>query len=412
MTASALHLFEGYGIEIELAVVDRKTLDVLPVVDRILRAGAGSDEWVDDVDDGPISWSNELVGHCVELKTNGPAPAFEGLAAAFDVSRAHMAALAEPLGACLLPTAMHPWMDPARETQLWKHGNLAIYAAYDRLFDCRRHGWANVQSVHLNLPFDGEDEFGRLMAAARLVLPLVPALAASSPVADGVATGLLDARLEHYRTNSLRVPSMTAGVVPEPIYDFETYREQVFGRLDQQLVAIGAEPELLGQEWTNARGVIARFDRMALEIRLIDAQESMHANVAVAAAVSAVVRGLVEERWSPRAMQAALASDSLRDLLTEAQIAGPGLLVEDAQFLSCFGLSRPTTMQHLWLHLIGASAPLAQPEFEYPLGTILEHGTLAQRILGALGPRFDRARLRDVYAELVGCLADNRSFRP
>ena len=54
---------------------------------------------------------------------------------------------------------MHPWMDP-RAASLWPHEYGEVYAAYDRIFDCRRHGWANLQSVHLNLPFADEREFG------------------------------------------------------------------------------------------------------------------------------------------------------------------------------------------------------------------------------------------------------------
>ncbi len=86
----------------------------------------------------------------------------------------------------------------------WPHEYSPVYEAYDRIFDCRGHGWANPQSVHLNLPLTGDDEFGRLRAAIRLLLPIMPALAASSPVIDGRLTGLMDSRLEVYRTNRRR----------------------------------------------------------------------------------------------------------------------------------------------------------------------------------------------------------------
>jgi hypothetical protein len=45
-----------------------------------------------------------------------------------------------------------------------------------------------------------------------------------------------------------------------------------------------------------------------------------------------------------------------------------------------------------------------------PVRTILEHGTLAQRIRIALGPAPTRARLGDVYRELCECLTAGRSF--
>ena len=83
--------------------------------------------------------------------------------------------------AILLPTAMHPWMDPHTETLLWPHGNRDIYHTYNRIFNCQGHGWSNLQSVHVNLAFKGDEEFGRLHGAIRLLLPLLPALAITSP---------------------------------------------------------------------------------------------------------------------------------------------------------------------------------------------------------------------------------------
>ena len=50
-----------------------------------------------------------------------------------------------------MPTAMHPWMNPRIETRIWQRENAEIYTAYDRIFDCNRHGWANLQSMQLNL---------------------------------------------------------------------------------------------------------------------------------------------------------------------------------------------------------------------------------------------------------------------
>src|SRR5690606_25183589 len=114
-----------------------------------------------------------------------------------------------------LPTAMHPLMLPDLETKLWPHDAATIYATFDRIFGCKGHGWSNLQSVHINLPFRDQDEFGRLHAAIRLVLPLLPGLAASSPVQEGRLSGFLDTRLEHYRQNQKRLPSITGQVIPE-----------------------------------------------------------------------------------------------------------------------------------------------------------------------------------------------------
>src|SRR5204863_8607873 len=117
----------------------------------------------------------------------------------------------------LCPGGMHPWMDPRVETRLWTGQNAEIYAMYDRVFDCRRHGWSNLQSMHINLPFCDDVEFRRLHAAIRLVLPLVPAIAASSPFADGRISSHHDYRLAVYATNSSRYPEVTGDVIPETV---------------------------------------------------------------------------------------------------------------------------------------------------------------------------------------------------
>ena len=95
-----------------------------------------------------------------------------------------------------MPTAAHPFMDPMKETKIWPHENNEVYAIYNKIFDCRGHGWSNLQSTHLNLPFYDDEEFAKLHAAVRLVLPILPALCASSPILDGKLTGCTGYALE------------------------------------------------------------------------------------------------------------------------------------------------------------------------------------------------------------------------
>ncbi|MCB1129443.1 MAG: glutamate--cysteine ligase, partial [Verrucomicrobiae bacterium] len=174
----------------------------------------------------------------IELKTNGPAPALEGLAAQFQQSLGDIQALAAPLGARLMPTGMHPWMDPSRECRLWPHKHAEIYQAYDRIFDCHHQGFANIQSLQLNLPFADDREFARLHAAVRLLLPLLPALAASSPLAWGGPTGFLDTRLEAYLTHQGRVPETMGMIIPDTIASPGEYRDLILGPMYQALAPL------------------------------------------------------------------------------------------------------------------------------------------------------------------------------
>lgn len=431
-------LFECFGVEIETMIVDAQSFAVRPLADQLLRGVSGAPDWVEDVDDGAIGWSNELVNHVLEFKTNGPVPSFAGLAERFHLSTRRANEWLAGHAARLLPGGVHPWMDPAVETQLWPHDTGPIYRAYDSMYDCKRHGWANLQSVHLNLPFDGDEEFGRLMAAVRLVLPLIPALAASSPLLDGrVVAGahggpLLDNRLEVYRTNAARTPEMTGTVIPEPVFTIEGYKQDVLGPLDVALRRSGADPLLFGAEWTNARGAIARFDRMAIEVRLVDAQECAEADLAVAAAIAELVRAGVEERFLSLAEQQAVATVPLVGVLQRAIQAGPEAELRDSGYGALFGAPQARTLGDLVRHLAstvwaGAELFRTAPELVPALTTIVEAGPLAQRMLafvrGAAGadvaPRAgERSALVDpaVLAELAGtlaeCLASGQQLKP
>ena len=373
-------LFEVFGVELEYMIVDRTSLDVSPEADRVLEAAAG--EIVGDVDLGEISWSNELALHVIELKTSQPARSLAPLADAFNDSIAHMQPFLRDLQARLLPTAMHPWMDPDRELKLWPHDYNPIYEAYNRIFDCRGHGWANLQSVHLNLPFAGEDQFGRLHAAIRILLPLLPALAASSPVVAGALTGYADNRMRFYRHNSQRVPSLTGQVVPEAVFNRADYEQHIFQAMYRDIAPFDTD-KILCHEWLNSRGAIARFDRHAIEIRVLDVQETPAADIAICEAIVAILKLLVSQRWTSYAEQQQVATEPLAQLLGATIRQAEQAEVELPTILRQFGLEHSLqTAQSLWQILIDQVAD--QITNIEPLRTILEHGPLARRIERAL----------------------------
>lgn len=407
-----LHLFQATGVELEYMIVDAETLDVRPVADRLfaLVGGDGSSDAEPDGPGGVIAWSNELARHVVELKTARPAASLDGLAAAFQDHVGRIDALLAPMGCRLLPGGMHPWMDPHRETELWPHECGEIYRAYDRIFGCRGHGWGNLQSTHLNLPFHGAEEFGRLHAAIRLVLPLLPALAASSPVADGRMAANLDQRMEVYRRNSVRVPLMAGDIVPEPVFTPEDYQREILGRLYDALAPLDPEG-LLRHEWANARGAIARFDRGAIEIRVLDIQECPAADLAVARLVVATVRALVEERWCSFAEQCRIPTAPLAEALKATIRDGETARLWQPALLSALGGSGAVVRAgEVWSRL--ASDLLPEDDAESALARrIATAGSLATRLRAAAGASPDRDRLRDVWRELADHLREGRPFR-
>jgi glutamate---cysteine ligase / carboxylate-amine ligase len=402
-------LFAVFGIEMEYMIVDRESFAVRPIADLLLRDAAATYAWVEDVERGQIAWSNEIVAHLVELKTNGPASSLAGLEAAFHADVQEANRLLARHGAMLLGTGAHPFMDPATDSRMWSHGGGEVYAAYDRIFGCKGHGWSNLQSTHLNLPFSGDEEFGRLHAAIRLVLPLIPALAASSPILDGRFTGYLDARLETYRHNQARIPSITGEVIPERIFSQAAYR----GLLDRIAEDIAPhDPDgVLDPVFLNSRGAIARFDRNAIEIRTIDIQECPAADLGVIAAVVAVLRRLVAERDVPCQVQQEWPEDLLAGILLEVVRDGDQTRIRDRDYLRMLGIhGRGLTAGAVWRELCNASADEFDEMARAALNRILDQGPLARRMLRAFGSTPDRETLVAACAGLARCLEENRQF--
>jgi gamma-glutamyl:cysteine ligase YbdK (ATP-grasp superfamily) len=376
----------------------------------LLAAAAGRP--TGDFDNGRLVWSNELALHLIELKTNGPAPRLDTLPAAFADNLARIETLLAPLGGRLMPGAMHPWMDAHAELELWPQDD-EIYRAYDRIFDCRGHGWANLQSMHINLPFAGDAEFARLHAAVRLLLPILPALAASSPFADGAYSGTVDQRLQVYRGNQLRIPEIAGDVVPETVSSRAEYERRILRPMYRAIAPYDPQG-LLQEEWLNSRGAIARFDRNAVEIRVLDTQEHPGADLACAALVTATLQALVAERWRPLAAQQAMPQTALVRLFDACIQDADEVTIRDTDYLAHFGIAqRSRQTRDLWWQLaetVLAGSGLDAPLWHEPLETIFRQGVLARRILRATGERPGRDRLHSAYAELCGCLREGRSF--
>lgn len=400
-TPTALHAFAGYGIELEYMIVDRETLSVLPISDRLL-GGSG------EIGRNHYAWSNEVVLHLIELKNATPDAALAPLAEGFQNEVQVLNAALEPLGACLMPSAMHPWMDSAAECRLWPHEHKEIYRTYDRIFDCKRHGWANLQSMHLNLPFADDAEFARLHAAVRLALPILPALAASSPFADGRFSGFLDTRMENYRRHQIRVAETIGAVVPDSAASIADYQARFLAPM-YAAIAPHDPDNILRHEWLNARGVIPRFDRNALEIRVIDMQECPRADLAIAAAASAVIKSLYDSDTD-----LSLDTERLAAVLLRCMQDGEQALIDDADYLTRLGcLECRISAADLWRMLIEAhlqSDPDYPAHWQDALDTILDAGPLARRLMKAVGPDCERSRLEAVYRELCACLQTGALF--
>lgn len=402
-----LSLFQAFGIELEWMVVDERTLDVRPIVDTILTDLAGSFQM--EVEVGKVAWSNELARHVIEIKTNGPSPDLAQAASELQDGIVALRSVLAPHGVRLMPTAMHPWMVPDREFVLWPRDDEGIYGTFDRIFDCRGHGWSNLQSMHINLPFADDEEFSRLHDAIRLILPLLPALAASSPLMEGQWCPNLDERLITYRGNAAKVPSVSGLCIPERVHTKEQYEREILERIYRDLEP--HDPQgVLRYEWVNARGAIARFDRNAIEIRVLDAQECVSANLAIAHGVVEVLREAVAR---PN-FGFDGAEGPLLSILERAARDGDRATIDDVEYLGALGVgATPRSAAELWRELF-ARVPSTRRDAR--LWAILDglstRGCLARRIRESLAGSTARPELERVYRRLCDCLDRDEVFVP
>lgn len=402
--------FEVCGVEIEYALVDRD-LNVLHAAEDVLAALAGHP--ASDAELGAVAFSNEIVDHVLELKIPVPVRSLAHAEPWLAEAAARVADyLAAQNGARLLPTGMHPWFDP-RGARMWRRSNQAVYGAYERLFDTRTHGWANVQALHVNLPLGREEDAVRLMNASALLVPYLPALAASSPLYEGEVHGAVDCRLAWILEHQARIPESMGRLVPEYIQSLKEYRQRVlrpmYAAVDR-LPGAGA----LRHEFLNARGAVIKASRDSLEVRIVDAQECVRMDLALAvftrAALEALSAGLAAGRI------ALPEPDRLVEDLTQAIYRGSAGEVH-APHLGGGGSERIPMREALRRLLALARSTVRKDEEELLalIEPVVERGSLSERILGRLEPHLadDEAftdEARRIYVQLSDCVRANEPW--
>jgi glutamate---cysteine ligase / carboxylate-amine ligase len=242
---------------------------------------------------------------------------------------------------------------------------------------------------------------------------LLPALAASSPLADGGNTGFLDYRLENYRAICALTPAVAGRVIPETVGTPAEYRTRILEPMYDE-IARHDTAGVLRYEWLNSRGAIPRFDRNAIEIRLVDVQECPRVDAAIAGAIIAVVKLLYEERASSFADQRAVDTEALLGTLLATIRDAERAVIDDARYLDVLGLpGGPHRAVDLWralLERVDRTSGIASEWWRPVIETIFREGPLARRILRAVGPDVNRGRLHEVYGRLCECLHDGRMF--
>lgn len=390
---------EVLGPEHELSIVSAD-LKALPIADKVIKDYSGKITNFVELPD--FTFGKEMQLHVLEIKANRP---FES-PVAFEET---MQNAVETLGgflqkkyrANLLGTGMHPLLR-LDETGVWSHRHRKIYEEYGKIFNLKKHGWLNIQSFHLNLPYGKEADGLLLHNLLTNICPYLPAVSASSPIYEGTLREDVDNRLAFYKVNQIEVPSVSGDVIPEYVSSFESYHNAVIRRYSLDLAKAGAKKALLFKEWVNSRGIIFRFDRSALEVRVMDEQECIKSDVAMSCFIRPVLRGL---------------------MLTEPEFLSHELLVSDFNSVLKNGLNAEVrnphgfTARQVCKYLFDLAWENAQKEEKIYLPLIkrrIEEGNLSDVIRRDVQKKAQRTDVMEaivnVYLILINCLVNNKPY--
>ena len=282
---------EVLGPEHEFSIIN-EFLQPLPIVDKVIKKLCGRIK-NNVVYEGYI-FGKELQAHTAEFKAVTPFSSPLLFEETMYRAVLEITSVLDGFKAFLLGLGMHPTLD-LNEAKVWDHRDRGIYHALDHIFDLKQHGWLNIQSFQLNLPYRNEPEGVRLYNTVASIIPYIPAISASSPIYDLKFGGFIDNRLHFYRNNQKQVPSITGDVVPKPIDSFQTYRNMTVRKYSADLRKVGAPRSILNKDWINSRGAVIRHNRKAIELRIMDEQECIKSDVALSCFIRALLRGLIFE---------------------------------------------------------------------------------------------------------------------
>ncbi len=170
------------AVEEEFALLDPETLSLVNRFEELKASAAGA-----PVDEHLVG---ELIASEVEVRT-GRCHTFAEASEKMGERRAQLAVLAEALGVALGATGTHPW-------SRWQDQRIIDTPHYRRNNELLRYVvWRNnTFGLHVHVGIRGADRAIAVHDGLRPFLPHLLALSASSPLVEGVNSGLHSARTE------------------------------------------------------------------------------------------------------------------------------------------------------------------------------------------------------------------------
>ena len=152
----------------------------------------------------------------------------------------------------------------------------------------------------------------------------------------------------------------------------------------------------------NSRGLIFRFSRSALELRLLDEQECIKSDVALSCFIHATLRGLFSKPFNPIA-HSVLVSDY-------NSIVKNGL---DAAVFHPEGKTARQVCQYFF-DLAQENATESEKKYLWIIKKRIEKGSLSELIRQRVADKAKSVSLKEailsVYKPLIKCLSDNKPY--
>jgi carboxylate-amine ligase len=270
MTIDADRAAEGFadatdftvGIEEEFAVLDARTLDLVPRFEELRDTAAAGDPLLSEAIAG------ELISSEIEIRSGRGEDLADALVRQREL-RQRLFALAAGRGIALGATGTHPWADYREQHNIdTEH--------YRRVVDglqyvARRN---NTFSLHVHVGVRGTDRAVRVCDRLRPVLPLLLSISANSPYVDARDSGLHSARSQTFTKSFPRCG------IPDAFGTWAAYRDYI-----EFLMRTNSIVEYT-QVWWSIR---PHFSFGTVEVRICDAQSTAQEAEALTALIVASV---------------------------------------------------------------------------------------------------------------------------
>ena len=389
-------MLEVIGPEHEFSIVNNE-MKTLPIVEHVINDYYG--KITNSLYSKKFAFRKEFPLHIIELKANRPFKSPELLEESMQNAIMSLLEFIEKkFNAYLLGTGMHPLLR-LEETGTRRYDKIA--QEFEKVFLLKRHGWLNVQSFQINLPYSTESEAVSLHNALAHLCTYLPAISASSPICESQLTSYIDSRLYYYKKKSLEIPSIAGEIIPEYISSFDQFQREVSGRYSRDLSKAGVSIEDFA-DYVNQRAAVFKVARKAIEVRVMDEQECIKSDVALGCFVRSTIRGLTS---------------------TKSETLPHTLLVNDFNSIIAKGLEAKTlhpegnTARQVCQYFFNIASKYAnenEREYLWIIEKRIKEGNLSELIRKRVLKKtqkttFDEAVI-SVYSKLVECLADNQPY--